>query len=287
MKPIVVTGVSGHTGRTAAEKLLAQKQPVRVVVRDAAKGQAWRQRGAEVAVADLGDEAALKQALSGASAAYLLLPPKLDAADFLADRKVLADAIARAVKASGVPHVVFLSSIGAQLPSGTGPIRALRYAEQVLGSAAPSVTFLRPPSFLDNWAPVVPAVKQDGVLPTFLPATLAFAQIATPDIGVVVARELQAPGRGSRVVELVGPTASPADVAAAFSKLLGKPVKPNVGPNSAVVPAYTAMGISQSVASLFAEMYRAIESGQLVHERPAAVEKTPTSLIDGLRPLAG
>ena len=34
-----------------------------------------------------------------------------------------AAAIAAAVKANGVPHVVILSSVGADLPSGTGPIK--------------------------------------------------------------------------------------------------------------------------------------------------------------------
>src|SRR5580704_14590954 len=72
-----VAGVSGHTGRVVAETLLGQNKPVRVIVRDAAKGEDWKKRGAEVGLADLDDADALTQALRGASGAYLLLPPMM------------------------------------------------------------------------------------------------------------------------------------------------------------------------------------------------------------------
>jgi uncharacterized protein YbjT (DUF2867 family) len=38
----VVLGASGNTGKVVAETLLTQKKKVRVVLRDAAKGQAWK-----------------------------------------------------------------------------------------------------------------------------------------------------------------------------------------------------------------------------------------------------
>ena len=46
-----VAGVNGHTGKVVAETLLAQSVPVRVIVRDAKKGEAWKAKGAEVAIA--------------------------------------------------------------------------------------------------------------------------------------------------------------------------------------------------------------------------------------------
>ena len=59
----VVAGVTGNTGKVVAETLLVQGLPVRVIVRDAAKGEAWKKKGAEVAVADLHDAKALTAAL--------------------------------------------------------------------------------------------------------------------------------------------------------------------------------------------------------------------------------
>ena len=81
---IVVAGVSGNTGKIVAESLLQQKRAVKVVVRDPAKGEPWKAKGAEVAVADLGDAAALGRALKGADGAYLLIPPTFAAPDFAA-----------------------------------------------------------------------------------------------------------------------------------------------------------------------------------------------------------
>src|SRR4051794_38230603 len=75
----VIAGATGHTGRVVANTLLAEKQPVRVIVRDSAQGAEWKQRGAEVAVAALDDAAAVAQALRGADAAYLLVPPNYGA----------------------------------------------------------------------------------------------------------------------------------------------------------------------------------------------------------------
>src|ERR1700733_11448616 len=97
-----VAGVSGHTGKVVAEALLAQNKPVRVIVRDAAKGEAWKKRGAEVAVADLDDADGLTKAPPGARPAYLLIPPMMSSTNVRGDNARKVAAFATAVDASGV-----------------------------------------------------------------------------------------------------------------------------------------------------------------------------------------
>ena len=70
-----IAGVSENTGSVVADTLLAQGEPVRVIVRDAAKGDTWRASGAEIAVAELHDRRGLTAALAGAKGAYVLVPP--------------------------------------------------------------------------------------------------------------------------------------------------------------------------------------------------------------------
>src|SRR5579859_2395310 len=118
----VVAGVTGHVGSVVAQELLARKKPVRVLVRSAEKGSPWAKQGAEVAVVELEDEVALARSLAGATGFFVLLPPNYEAQDFFAKQRTTAESIAAAVHASAVPHVVLLSSVGAELPSGTGPI---------------------------------------------------------------------------------------------------------------------------------------------------------------------
>ncbi|HYD98989.1 MAG TPA: NAD(P)H-binding protein, partial [Alphaproteobacteria bacterium] len=114
----VVTGVTGNTGRAVAETLLARGAKLRVVVRDAAKGTPWAERGAEVAVAEFTDIAALVRAFAGAEGVYAMTPPEATAPDMLAARDPMNRALAQAARQAGVPHVVLLSSIGAQHAAG-------------------------------------------------------------------------------------------------------------------------------------------------------------------------
>ncbi len=46
-----ITGVTGNVGGAVARALLAGGQSVRAVVRNADKGQVWRNRGCEVGLA--------------------------------------------------------------------------------------------------------------------------------------------------------------------------------------------------------------------------------------------
>lgn len=269
----VVAGVTGNTGSVVAQTLLDQKQAVRVIVRTADKGAAWKAKGAEVALASLDDAQALTKALEGATGAYLLVPPNYAATAYLDDRKKVTDALAKAVKASGIGHVVFLSSIGAHLPEETGPIRIVRYGEQQLGAVAKNLTILRPPSFLDNWAPVLGAAKAQGVLPSFIAPDRKIPMISTRDIGRIAAEQLIAGGKGRTVLELSGPEDySPNDIASALGKLLKRAVTVQHAPLSAVVPTFKSFGFSDDAARLFEEMYACIERGALVHERRGAVQ---------------
>src|SRR5262249_48241235 len=143
--------VSGKTGAVAADTLIAAGKKVRVIVRDAAKGEAWKARGAEVAVATLDDTKALARALEGAEGAYLLSPPDMGSNDFIAERKKTIDSIADAIDAARIPHVVFLSSVGAQHDSGVGIVATVAYAERRLAKTSAKTTFIRAAFFLENW----------------------------------------------------------------------------------------------------------------------------------------
>ena len=89
----VIAGVTGHVGGVAARELLAQKQQVKVIVRDQAKGKDWAARGAEVAVGTLDDREFLATALKGAKGLFTLLPPNYASKDFYAEQRRTADSL--------------------------------------------------------------------------------------------------------------------------------------------------------------------------------------------------
>ena len=177
----VIAGVTGNTGKVAAETLLSQGKPVRVLVRDAAKGESWKKRGAEVAVTDLDDVEALTKALKGADGAYLLLPPNFAFQNPRADNGKRTRALFEATEKAGVRHIVFLSSVGAQHEAGTGPIGAVHDAEKIFSASKANVTFIRAAYFMENAGNSLYALDA-GAYPTFLRPDLKVPMVATRDI---------------------------------------------------------------------------------------------------------
>jgi uncharacterized protein YbjT (DUF2867 family) len=280
----VVLGATGHTGSVVAETLLAQKQPVRVVVRSVEKGLSWQAKGAEIAIASLDDVPAMTKAFQGAQGLYLLVPPNYGASAWLAEQRLRMDQAAEAVQASGTAHVVFLSSVGGQIPEGTGPIRAARYGEQKMGTVVQNLTILRPCYFMENWAPGIGMARGQGLLPTFIAPATKIPMISTKDIGLVGAQRLIMGGKGKQIVELAGPQEySPEQAAAALSELLGKAISAQLAPLSAVVPTFKSFGFSDEAAKLFEEMYTSFSKGAIGYEHPASIVRGTVTLNEALR----
>lgn len=282
-----IAGVTGNTGKVVAETLLAEGKKVRVIVRDASKGAPWKEKGAEVAVADLADAAALEKALAGVEGAYLLVPPTMTAPSFAAYQDAVTASVAKAVEGARVPHVVFLSSIGAQHDSGTGPIAGLHRAETRLSTLAGTrFSFVRAAYFVENVGASLGALA-GGVLPSFLPAALEQPMIATRDIGRVAASLLVegAPAK-NQVIEL-GTRASMNDVAEAIGRVTGKRPEVQEAPLDAVVPTFTGFGMPADLAALYQEMLGGIVSGRVAFEGTHRRVEAKLSLDDTLRTLLG
>ncbi|MDH4154986.1 MAG: NmrA family NAD(P)-binding protein [Nitrospira sp.] len=280
----VVVGATGNTGSAVVDTLLSKKQPVRVVVRSADKGATWKAKGAEVAVASLDDVPALMKAFESATGIYLMVPPNYGAAAWLSDQQARMDRATEAVVKSGVSHVVYLSSIGGQLPRGTGPIRAVHYGEGKLTGAVTHLTILRPPYFMENWVPVIGAAKAQGILPTFIAPQAKIPMISTRDIGRVGAERLVAGGRGKQIVELAGPEEySPDQVATVLGQILGKTVRAQHAPLSAVIPTFKSFGFSDEAAKLFEEMYTSFSTGAVGYETPDKLVRGTVTLQEALR----
>ena len=199
--------------------------------------------------------------------AFLLIPPDTVTPTPLEDNAKLSASLARSIKASKVPHVVLLSSVGAQHETGTGPIRALHRAELDFTATGVALTAVRASSFQENLGGSLGALGQ-GIFPTFIPKALAYPQVASQDIGRTVAAALAEGGKpGKHVIELAGPREySAADVAAELAKITGKPVAATDAPLDAVVPMFTGFGMSAAMAGLYREMFEGVASGQVGFE---------------------
>ncbi|WNG33830.1 NAD(P)H-binding protein [Archangium violaceum] len=281
----VVTGASGHTGSVVARTLLAEGKRVRVILRDEAKAEPWRQRGAEVVLADLRDVAALAMAMVGAQGAYLLVPPPVSTSTGVMEACWnVVDAMRRAVDESGLPHFVLLSSVGAQHTEGTGLVKTVSLAERELGSLGRPMTILRSAYFMENWGEGLSPVVASGVMPSFIgPSDRPVHMVATRDVGELAARLLREPTFGKRVVELAGPVDYSSDeVADTLARLLGRPVRVAEHSPAALVPMLMGLGFSTEVANLMAELVEAIHRGRLTFAHPSRVVRGRTTLDEVL-----
>jgi uncharacterized protein YbjT (DUF2867 family) len=220
-----------------------------------------------VALAAFDDVAALTRAFAGASGLYLMTPPLNASPDMIAERAPMIAALTKAATQAKVPHIVVLSSVGAQHAAGTGPIVSLYHLEQGLADSGAKLTILRPGYFADNWAEMIPLAQAQGILPSTLAPEREIPMPSTRDIGRIAAKSLLHPPARSEVFAISGPAdVSPADVAAALGDLLGKPVQIVPVPSGAREAALKEAGLPAKTAALYAEMCDAVDSGYVDYE---------------------
>ena len=104
-----ITGITGKVGGEVARNLLGGNQPVRAVVRDRRKGEAWSQLGCGLAHADINDAGALTSAFKGAESVFVLIPPNFDPSPDFHEARATAATLQSAIEAARPGRVVYLS----------------------------------------------------------------------------------------------------------------------------------------------------------------------------------
>jgi NAD(P)H dehydrogenase (quinone) len=263
-----VTGITGNVGGEVARQLLASGQPVRGVVREIRKGEAWAKRGCDLVEADINDAGALTAAFKGVACVFVLVPPNFDPSPDFREARAVAATLRSAIDAARPGRVVYLSTIGAQA-TRSNLLTQHSIIEQALGELQIPICFLRPAWFMENssWD-VAPAAK-NGVFPSFLqPLDKPVPMVATADIGRVAAELIQSTWSGHTVVELEGPhRVTPERIAATFADLLGRPVRTEAVPRETWESLFRSQGIKNPAPRIqmldgFNEGWIEFESGE-------------------------
>jgi uncharacterized protein YbjT (DUF2867 family) len=243
-----IMGVTGQIGGVVARTLLAAGQPVRAIARDAAKGKAWADRGCDLTLASIENVAALTAAFSGADGVFVLVPPNFDPAPEFPEAHAVAAALRAALDAARPSRVVYLSTIGAQA-SQSNLLTQHIIIEQALGELPMPITFLRPAWFMENCRWDVAPAREPGVIPSFLqPLDKPVAMVATADIGRVAAGLLREGWSDRRVVELEGPQrVTPNEIAAVFTRLIGRPVRMEAVPRESWEDLFRSQGMKNPI----------------------------------------
>src|SRR5271170_2732780 len=274
----VILGASGNTGSIIANSLLSAGKKVRVVGRDAGRLRLFVDRSAEAFTADMSDAAALTKAFTGARAAYLMLPPAKSREEQERD----SDGIARAVKESGLRYAVHLSSYGAQVTKGAGPVSGLHSSEQKLNAIKDlNVLHVRAAYFMENNLAAIGMIHHMGIFGNALLPDLKLPMVATLDVGTYAAqRLLNLDFSGKQTREVLGERdLSMRETTAVIARGIGKPdLRYQQFPYDQVQQVLMQLGVPPKKAAVYIEMFTAVNTGVLAAQEPRSpANTTPTS----------
>jgi uncharacterized protein YbjT (DUF2867 family) len=276
---ILVTTPTGNVGRQVAQRLLESGTPFTVLARDPARLDPAVRERSRVVVGDLTDPDAVTDALRGNHALFLAVPPFPASADWAADQRRVGAVVAGAMRANAVGRVVLLSSAGAQRDD-LYAVSRLGEIERTLAAAAPHVASLRAGFFLENFLAAVPTIAADGAVYMTLPPDRRLAMVATRDIGDVAARLLlDREWQGHQVHGVHGAADhSPAEVAAALARVLGRDVRYVQIPAEAMRQALLGAGMSAHVADEYPRLMDGLGQVDYQAEPRTPATTTPTSV---------
>lgn len=273
-RKIAVLGASGHTGRVVAEKLIGLGHEVRAVCRDQKKLDTLVKLGAKPYPVDIDHQVpALLEAFRDVDAVYTMIPPNYGVEHYLRYEDRVGEHIVTALKEAGTEWVVNLSSLGAELTSGTGPIVGLHRQEERLDQIdGLNVMHLRPAYFMDNLLSWIPYLRKNEKIGSALRPDLPVDMVAAADVGKKAAALLDGlEFAGHGVLEVCGPRAYRIDEAVKLcGKAIGKPDLRYVEvENREAEKVLVAAGFELGVAKLFLEFERAVNEGLIeLHGEP-------------------
>ncbi|MGO2519103.1 MAG: NmrA family NAD(P)-binding protein [Microbacterium sp.] len=263
-KIYAVAGVTGHVGSATADHLLAAGESVRALARTASAAEEWKARGADARFVDLVDATALRSAITECAGLFILLPFALSTDDPDAHADALTSSIVTAVAAANVPHVVMLSSGGADRADGTGPITGLHRLEEALRETGTRLTAMRPGHFQEKVSDAIDAAQHEGIYPVFASsANVSHPLIATQDLGAVAAKLLRELPEQHQSIDVLGPEYTEREVASLLGRKLGRELQVIVLPEEKWAATLVDAGLPPSAATQLAELYRADEDGLL------------------------
>lgn len=280
---ITITGATGNVGSKIADQLLTEGHDITVIGRNAEKLKPFGDRGARIQVGDIGDTDFLTKAFKGADVVFSVIPPNPQAEDQRAYVNRMGTSLATAIENTGVKKVIHLSSQGAELEEGTGPVLGHHDQEQRLNvMEGVDVLALRPTYYMENLLWNLDMIARDGIHGGTFDPQRKFHMIATKDVAKAAVEHLKSPDfHGNNVRDLLGAGAIDMDeITKLIGKELGNDRLPYIQfPYEDAEKGMIGMGLSPSVAASYIELNKGINAGIVAsHEKELTPEnKTETS----------
>lgn len=262
---IIITGSLGNVGKPLTQKLVAAKQDVTVISSKPDRRTTIESLGAKAAIGSITDEGFLVSVFRGADAVFAMSPPSFGGSNVIDNITKLGATYARAFQQAGVRRVVMLSSIGAHLPGGNGPIAAVHNIEKIYNEVPGiSFTFLRAGYFYINFFADIPMIKNAGIEGSNFPASTLLPMVHPEDIATVAAEELVKTSGVEKIRYVIGDVRTGTDIAKVLGTAIGKPQLPWVEfTDEQAMQGMTQAGLPEEIAGLYVEMGRGFRNGSI------------------------
>lgn len=280
---VIILGGTGHVGSAVAEYLLEKGQAVTIITHRREKTAAWEKRGAQTAVVDVNETAKLREIFKTGTRLFLLNPPADPTGDTVEEEERSLSSILHALENSGIEKTVAESTGGARPGEGIGDLGVLYAMEKRLEAMKMPTEIIRAGYYMSNWDGALATAKDEGVVHTLYPLDFKLPMVAPQDIGKVAANFLIAPVGETRIHYVEGPEPySSADVAAAFSRALHKPVKAVQTPPEKWLTTLKQMGFSDKAARSMAAMTKITLENPDIAPSPIRGETTLRQYVENL-----
>ena len=288
----ILSGSLGHINKPLTQKLVAAGHDVTVISSHEARKPEIEALSAKAAIGSVEDVAFLTETFNGADAVFALIPPPVsEPADWKARIHQTGKTFADAIKASGVKKVVQLSSIGAHMPQGCGPVSGIHFAELELDAlVGVDVIHLRPGYFYTNLFAMIGLIKHAGILGNNFGADQKVVMVHPNDIAGVAAEVLLNLDFAGKIIRYIASDErTSAQIAAALGAAIGKPELPYVEfTDEQNLDGIIGAGVPAELARNFVEMGTAVRSGEMFADyKKHKVELGPTKLEDFAKEFAG
>lgn len=276
---IVVTTPTGHIGSRVARLLLQAGVRPTLLLRDPSRLDPETRERVETRQVDQDDADSVLRATEGATALFWLNPSAYDAEDPVAAYARKGENAARAVRAHGIAHTVFLSSVGAEKRRGAGFIDGLARTEEALDATGANVLHLRCGYFFTNLLMDLDSLR-NGVLTTTMRPDVPMPWVDPRDIGDIAAAHLLSRAWSGRAVQAVhGPEdLSFARVAEIVSEATGRKVQLVTMSDEEAKRGLLAVGMGVTAAEGLVQMSRGLRDGFVPEQARSVLTTTPTTL---------
>jgi uncharacterized protein YbjT (DUF2867 family) len=283
-KIIAVMGATGHVGQVIAEDLLKRGHTIRVIGRNEKKMRTLLGKGAEIYMYSFDDVEGLTEAFQDCYSVFCMIPPDLRVEEDVYQDKV-GEAICKALKKTKVSRVVNLSSIGAELEDGTGPIKGLHRQEERLNAieTIKDLTHLRAGYFMENFSSNVQSILYDNEINSPIRGDVPIYMIATRDIGWKAADLLERTDSvNHHIFDFEGPhEVTFHEATAILGQVLDKTdLKYNQISFEEARDYLLSAGCHPKTAELFIEMYEAFDQGKIKPTQELTPEHCGTTTFD-------